>query len=199
MSAVSVWRYLFWDVQQYKDQPHYTIAHMQQMQNPCCQTQTGQNIHEMGLSACAWRALESVLKTSYFLAWNTTELAWLQRQVKHCLFLWVSFSRQVSIWGIKASFYCVPCADGVNKVPLFPPPSPACAAHLWRWCWSLGLCRCGRSGTPVGLHGRWSLSREAGRLRKKCQGSAIQPDGTQTPTSSQKEKRSQRAYDQAVG
>lgn len=45
MGVVSVWRYLFWDVQQHKDQPHYTIAYtLLRMQKPCCQTQTVQNI-----------------------------------------------------------------------------------------------------------------------------------------------------------
>lgn len=62
MGVVSVWRYLFWDVQQHKDQPHYTIAHMQRMQKSRCQTQTVQNIHEMGLPECSQRALRQSIK-----------------------------------------------------------------------------------------------------------------------------------------
>lgn len=180
---------------------------MQRMQKPRFQTQTGQNIHEMGLPACT----ASVLKPHLEFTWksaaaqNRTERARLQRvrHAKRRCSLWVSFRCQVSVRGAKASFCCdsLGCVANVFVVSpegrrsrwihgnfkhftgFFyhphptPSPGPACAAHLWRWCWSLGPCRCGRSGTPVGPRGRWLLSKEAGRLQKRCRGSEIQPDG----------------------
>lgn len=61
MGVVSVLRYLFWDVQ-HQDQPPYTIAYVQRMQKPHCQTQTVQNIPEIGLPACSQHALRQSIK-----------------------------------------------------------------------------------------------------------------------------------------
>lgn len=61
MGVVSVWSYLFWDVQQHKDQPHLHnstyVMNAKALLLP--KHKRFQDLHETGLPACSRRALQS--------------------------------------------------------------------------------------------------------------------------------------------